>query len=159
LEGFDGARALFADDLRDVAIDADLQMQRTLDRIDEHIESTEPRWAHEPDRARDLHVGPGPAALDLADRGISTIVWATGYRREYPWVHVPVVDGAGELVQRHGVTQVPGLYALGLKFQRRRASHTIGGVGEDAALLARHIAERAPVPARRRGWALTPREA
>ena len=64
-----------------------------------------------------------------------------------------------QIVQRHGVTQAPGLYVLGLRFQRRRASHIIGGVGEDAALLAGHIAGRAPAPARRRGWTLTPREA
>jgi putative flavoprotein involved in K+ transport len=67
------------------------------------------------------------------------VLWATGYRRSYPWLEVPVLDADGEIAQRHGVTQAPGLYTLGLKFQRLRRSHFIGGVGADAALLARRI--------------------
>ena len=54
--------------------------------------------------------------------------------------HVPVLDAAGELVHREGVTGVPGLVALGLKFQRRRASHFIGRVGVDAAFIAGRLA-------------------
>jgi putative flavoprotein involved in K+ transport len=67
-------------------------------------------------------------------------VWATGYRRTYPWLRVPVFDAAGEIVQHRGTTSVPGLYTLGMKFQWRRNSHFIGGVGNDAAQLAEHIA-------------------
>ena len=71
---------------------------------------------------------------------MSTIVWATGYRREYPWLHIPVFDAQGEIVHRHGVTPVPGLFVLGLRFQSRRTSHTIGGVGRDAQAIADRIA-------------------
>jgi putative flavoprotein involved in K+ transport len=70
---------------------------------------------------------------------VRTVSWATGYRRAYPWLRVPVLDEQREIIQRHGVTPAPGLYTLGLRFQRRRASHLIGGVGADAALLAAKI--------------------
>jgi putative flavoprotein involved in K+ transport len=81
-----------------------------------------------------------PAWLDLQRAGVTAVVWATGYRRAYPWLHVPVLDAQGEIVQRRGVTPVPGLYAVGLRLQWRRSSHFLGGVGEDAAYLAERIA-------------------
>ena len=80
--------------------------------------------------------------IDLRAAGIRTVLWATGYRRSYPWLRVPVLDVRGEIVQRHGVTPVPGLFTLGLRFQRRRRSHFISGVGSDAAFVAERIAER-----------------
>jgi putative flavoprotein involved in K+ transport len=75
------------------------------------------------------------------------VVWGTGFRRHYSWLHVPVLDKARELVHRGGVTSSPGLYGLGLRFQRTRKSHFIGGVGEDAAHLAARILAGAPLPA------------
>jgi putative flavoprotein involved in K+ transport len=60
---------------------------------------------------------------------------------------VPVLDGAGQLVHREGVTAAHGLYALGLRFQRTRRSHFIGGVGNDAARIADAITGAA-MPAR-----------
>ncbi|WP_226628460.1 flavin-containing monooxygenase [Alloyangia pacifica] len=82
----------------------------------------------------------GPDRLDLTARGIRTIVWATGFRRAYPWLHLPVLGAAGELETDRGVTAEPGLYALGLPFLRHRASAFIHGVGRDAEELAPHIA-------------------
>jgi putative flavoprotein involved in K+ transport len=143
LERFDGTQALFADDLQTIADEADLQMRSVLDDVDEHIERTRPSWPHPPEPVSELRLAPGPASVDLAAHGISTVVWATGYRREYPWLQVPVFDDRGEIAQRHGVTPVDGLYALGLRFQRRRASNIIGGVGADALLVAQQIADRA----------------
>ncbi len=81
---------------------------------------------------------PAPEWLDL--RGIGTVLWATGYTRAYPWLDVPVLDGDGQLVHREGITSAPGLYALGLRFQRTRRSHFLGGVGDDAARIADAIA-------------------
>jgi putative flavoprotein involved in K+ transport len=86
----------------------------------------------------------GPRSLD----GIGTVVWATGYRRSYPWLRIGnVLDGGGELVHRRGVTPVDGLYVLGLRFQWTRGSHFIDGVGEDARFLAEHILDRSLQPA------------
>ena len=89
-----------------------------------------------------MPVPTSPAALDLGEAGIRTVVWATGYRREYPWLHVPVLDDRGELRHEGGVTPEPGLYALGLYFMRRRNSSFLDGVGADAAELSDHIQRR-----------------
>jgi putative flavoprotein involved in K+ transport len=83
-----------------------------------------------------------PPAVNLRDRGVNTVVWATGFRREYPWLQIPVLDAKGEIIHRGGVTARPGLYVLGLHFMRRRNSAFLDGVGADAADLANHIVQR-----------------
>jgi len=145
LTTIEGTRVTFDDNLPEVVAEADHRLFELLARIDAHIE-TSPDAAEIPAAQPVARVGVGerPKALDLAEAGISTIVWATGYRREYRWLHVPVLDPSGEIVQHHGVTTVPGLFTLGLRFQSRRTSHTIGGVGHDAAAIARRIT--CPVP-------------
>jgi len=137
LRGFAGRHALFAGDLVATARGADERMRRLLARIDAHAGADAPFEEIAP-----VVVGPGPDTLDLRAAGIRTILWATGYRREYPWLHLPVLDDGGEIVHRHGVTPWPGLYVLGQPFQTRRFSHAIGGVGRDASWLAGRIAAR-----------------
>jgi putative flavoprotein involved in K+ transport len=74
-----------------------------------------------------------------------TIVWCTGFTRDYSWIKLPVVDSDGHLRHRRGLAEgEPGLYFVGLPFQTRLASAFIGGVGEDAAFVAAAIAERRP---------------
>jgi putative flavoprotein involved in K+ transport len=80
--------------------------------------------------------------LDLHASGITNVVWATGYRRSYPWLRLRVLDRAGEIRQRRGVTPVQGLYVVGQRFQYRRNSNFIGGVGRDAAFIAERITAR-----------------
>jgi putative flavoprotein involved in K+ transport len=70
---------------------------------------------------------------------VSTVIWATGHRRSYPWLHVPTVVADGEIVHRYGVTPVPGLYVLGQRFQRTRRSNFLDGVGADAVAITRHL--------------------
>ncbi len=79
--------------------------------------------------------------LDLAAERITSVVWATGYRRGYSWLHAPVLNRRGDIEHRGGVTPSPGLYVLGMQFQRRRNSNFIDGVGKDARFLAGAIAE------------------
>ena len=81
-----------------------------------------------------------PTAINVRRAGIRSVVWATGYARAYPWLKVPALDERGELRHRGGICAIPGLYALGLRFQRRRKSSFIDGVGDDARELAAHIA-------------------
>ena len=88
---------------------------------------------------------PPPNAIDLRAEGISTVLWATGFRRRYPWLKVPVLDSQGEILHRGGITPAPGLYVLGLQFLRRRKSAFIDGVGDDAVELAEHISSRLSV--------------
>jgi putative flavoprotein involved in K+ transport len=73
----------------------------------------------------------------LEDVGV--VVWATGYRPNYDWIHIPGVVGEGHVVHRRGVTEVPGLYFLGLSWQHTRGSALLGFVADDAAYLADHI--------------------
>ena len=140
LAGFTGHHAVFEPDLQRQSHDADRRLRRTLAGIDAFIERADVAAAPA-DHPPPSSLGPGPRRLDLRGR-VSTILWATGYRRAYPWLDVPVLDAGGELVHREGVTAAPGLFALGLRFQRTRKSHFLGGVGDDAALIADAIVTR-----------------
>jgi putative flavoprotein involved in K+ transport len=71
------------------------------------------------------------------------VIWATGYRSDYSWIFVPGVVADGRAVHRRGVTDVPGLYFLGLSWQYGRGSALLGFVADDAAYLAEQIATRA----------------
>jgi len=84
----------------------------------------------------------GPVRLDLRRAGISTVIWATGYQPAYPWLRVPVLDRHGQIAHSRGVTSVPGLYVLGLKFQYRRNSTFVDGVASDARFVATHLMMR-----------------
>ncbi|HEU4977010.1 MAG TPA: NAD(P)/FAD-dependent oxidoreductase [Baekduia sp.] len=133
LRGFDGGRALLARDLDRTAAAVDERLAELLERFDAAATAAAAPVAP-PDRPPPLACGPGPATVDVG--GFGAVLWATGYGRAYPWLRVPVLDAAGEVVHDRGATGAPGLHVLGLRFQRRRSSHFIGGVGRDAAELA-----------------------
>jgi putative flavoprotein involved in K+ transport len=136
-------RLRFADDLPDTTHAADSALERLLRDFDDHAARS--GWTHlEP-------AGPVTRVrmpmrritrLDLRDAGIETVVWATGYRRDYSWLDVPVLDRRGEIVQSAGVTDAPGLYVVGLRFQTRRNSNFIDGVRHDARAVVDHLVSR-----------------
>ena len=140
MTGVSGHRAYFSDDLADSIGHAERKMHGMLDRIDLHLSRLRLSCAFpvEP-RPRAVAVPVAPRTLHLRDRGVNTVVWATGYRRDYPWLHIPVLDATGEIMHRGGVTPRPGLYVLGLQFMRRRNSAFLDGVGADAADLTEHL--------------------
>jgi putative flavoprotein involved in K+ transport len=70
------------------------------------------------------------------------VIWATGYRRSYPWLDLPAALSNGELIHQYGITPVPGLYVLGQRFQRTRRSNFLDGVGADAVAVTRHLLAR-----------------
>jgi putative flavoprotein involved in K+ transport len=74
---------------------------------------------------------------------VANLVWATGYRPAFDWVHLDVFDPAGQPVHDRGITAEPGLYFIGLFFLSSLASSLVGGVGRDAEYIAGHIAGRA----------------
>jgi putative flavoprotein involved in K+ transport len=80
--------------------------------------------------------------LDLAEAGVTSIVWATGYGLDFGWLKCGALDSRGVPVHRRGVSDVPGFYFLGLSWLSRRASAFIFGAERDAAYLAEHIAGR-----------------
>ena len=136
-------RALFSGGLRNMFTLADLKMGRLLDTFDS--------WAQ--DHGRDAEVGtperlaptrvPEAARLqlDLRSGEIGTIVWATGFRPDYQWLDLPVVDQKGQLRHDGGVVDGPGLYALGLPVLRRRKSTFIHGIEDDAREVVDHLVQ------------------
>jgi putative flavoprotein involved in K+ transport len=78
---------------------------------------------------------------------VDGVVWATGFRYDHSWIELPITDGDGRVKHRRGVTEVPGLYTLGLQWQWTRGSALLGFVKADAAYIADQIANRAGVTA------------
>jgi putative flavoprotein involved in K+ transport len=135
-------RALFSGGLRNVFSLADLKMERLLDAFDEwaltseYADEVNPSERFAPTRVPEttrLH-------LDLRSGEIAAIVWATGFRPDYEWLDVPVVDQKGQLRHDGGVVDSPGLYALGLPVLRRRKSSFIYGIEDDAREVIDHLA-------------------
>jgi putative flavoprotein involved in K+ transport len=117
-------------------------MNRLLDTIDQ--------WAAE--NGLDKKVSPPhrfeptaveaspPLGIDLTRGAIKTIIWATGFRPDYSWLDVPVLDYKGRIRHDGGVVEVPGMYLMGIPFLRRRKSSLIDGAGDDARDLSAHLA-------------------
>jgi putative flavoprotein involved in K+ transport len=135
-------RALFSGGLRNHFALADLKMERLLDTFDD--------WARE--HSRDADVGaperfeptraPASSRLDLnlGSGEIRSIIWATGFRPDYSWLDVPVIDRKGHLRHDGGVVEAPGMYAIGLPVLRRRTSTFIHGAEDDARDIVEHLA-------------------
>ncbi|MCV2868448.1 NAD(P)/FAD-dependent oxidoreductase [Defluviimonas sp. WL0002] len=79
------------------------------------------------------------AASSLSTGEFATVIWATGFRRSYPWLQVPVLDASGEVMSDGGHTPVAGFYTLGLPFMRHRSSAFIYGFGPDAEAIAASV--------------------
>ena len=134
-------QALFSGGLRNVFSLADLKLDRLLGTFDE--------WASAHGREGDLgapeRLEPTRVPeskrlqLDLRAGEIRTVVWATGFRPEYPWLHVPVLDAKGHLCHEGGAVDSPGLYALGLPVLRRRKSTFMHGIEDDAREVVDHL--------------------
>jgi putative flavoprotein involved in K+ transport len=136
----------FASDLRKRLAYGDASYASFLDMMDAHAINrglnlpedlaARERYPNPPELARPLR------RLDLRADSIGTVIWATGYGFDFGWIGVPILDADGAPVHRRGVTEVPGLYFLGLQWLSRLNSSILSGVGDDAAELADHIAAR-----------------
>jgi putative flavoprotein involved in K+ transport len=96
----------------------------------------------------------GGRTVRFADGGtldVRTVIWATGYRPDHSWIQIPGFADDGRLTHRRGVTDVPGLYFLGLSWQHTRGSALLGFVNTDAAYLAGRIASNQPATAPAQG--------
>jgi putative flavoprotein involved in K+ transport len=142
LAGINDGKAQFSGSLRNHCALSDLKMNRLLDTID--------AWAAEngldaevdpPHRFEPTEVAASPPlGINLGNGAIRTIIWATGFRPDYSWLDVPVLDRKGRVRHDGGVTDAPGLYLLGMQFLRRRKSALIDGAGDDARELSTHLA-------------------
>ncbi len=145
LAGILDGKAQLSGSLRNLCELADLKQNRLLNTFDEWVaengvsDTVDPPHRPEPTR---VEASP-PLGLDFARAGIRTILWATGFRPDYSWLDVPVLDPKGNIRHDGGVvTEAPGLYVMGLPFLRRRKSSLIDGVGDDARDLSAHLAAR-----------------
>jgi len=129
----------FAPTLADSLDAADAVAESIKDSIDAYIARTgidapeEPRYVPvwRPDRE--------VTELDLADRGVTSVVWSVGYRTDYRWLRVGVFDGEGHPCHNRGVTATPGLYFLGLPWLHTWGSGRFAAIARDAEFLADRI--------------------
>jgi putative flavoprotein involved in K+ transport len=134
--------ALFSGGLRNTFSLADLKMQRLLESFDAWAAARGGEAEFDaPERFAPTRVPESPRwRIDLRSGEIRTIVWATGFRPDYRWLDVPVLDAKGSLRHEGGVVESPGLYALGLPVLRRRKSTFIHGIEDDARDVVEHLA-------------------
>ena len=141
-----GKQLLLAPDLEENLAKADAFAAQITQGIDEYITKTGMEVAAN----RTTGEAPSKSAtptkplltLDLQSAGISTIIWASGYKLDFGWVQLPIFDQAGYPVHRRGITAYPGLYFLGLHWLYKTKSALLFGIGEDAAFIASAIADR-----------------
>jgi putative flavoprotein involved in K+ transport len=115
-----------------------------LDEADAYIARNGLELPEEPEARR---IQPDPPcvtdpvrALNLAEAGVTSIIWATGYALDFGWLKVDAFDAKGRPKHQRGISAEPGIYFLGLPWQSRRGSSFIWGVWHDAKFLADHIA-------------------
>jgi len=141
LERLDGGRAYFDESLSENLAKGLEFVAGLLKRCDDYVA------AH----GLDVSEGEAPAADPRPDRErvreldleqVGTVLFATGYRPDFGWIHLPVIGEDGRPVQRRGVTDVPGLYFAGLHWLHKRKSALLFGVGEDAEHVVEHLVKR-----------------
>jgi putative flavoprotein involved in K+ transport len=134
--------AQFSGSLRNVCALADLKMGRMLDTLDEWAETSDETAQFGPvERFAATRVEKAPPlTLDLGSGEIQTIIWATGFRPDYSWLDVPVIDRKGLIRHDGGIVESPGMYVIGLPVLRRRNSSFIHGAEDDANYLSDHLA-------------------
>ena len=143
-EAFAGGVMRFAPDLADNLAHGDANTLSVLDEADAYVERNGLDLPEEPGARR---FGADPPCvtdpirqLNLAEAGITTILWATGFSVDYGWLQVDAFDAAGKPRHRRGISAEPGIYFLGLPWQSSRSSSFIWGVWHDAKFVADHIA-------------------
>lgn len=151
LAGIRDNKALFSGSLSNCCALADLRLGRLLNIFDNwathnaaDVDGAE-RYAPTQLSSR------APLSIDLSGGQIRTVIWATGYRADYSWLHVPVLDRKGKLQHDRGIVGItepgsnnsasPGLYAMGLSYMRRRKSSFIYGAASDAQEITAHLSD------------------
>ena len=143
-ETFDGGKLHFATDLAANIAQGNANTLSVLDEADAYIERNGLDFPPEPEARL---VGADPQCvtdpvleLNLAEAGINSIVWATGFAVDYSWLQVDAFDDAGKPKHERGISSEPGVYFLGLPWLSRRGSSFIWGVWHDAKFIADQIA-------------------
>ncbi|WP_170787740.1 flavin-containing monooxygenase [Ruegeria lacuscaerulensis] len=143
-KGFESGVLSFADDLQANVAAGDANYLEMLDMADAYIERTGIDLPEEPE-AREPFADPDSlinplTSVDFAQEGITTIIWATGFRQDFSWIKADAFDAKGAPIHQRGVSVEPDIYFLGLPWQSRRGSTFIWGVWHDAKYIADQIA-------------------
>ena len=144
VSGADGTLLTFRPDLHENLKNIDqfvVDFERSIDELIEK-KGLEVEDKVEQPQMSDAYNSEVITELDLAAEGITTIIWATGFRYDFGWIKLPLLDDDGYPIQERGVSAYPGLYFVGLHFLYRRKSGLLMGVGPDAAHVAGAIAQR-----------------
>jgi putative flavoprotein involved in K+ transport len=133
-------KAQFSGSLRNMCALSDLKMRRLLELLDawacsSGLDAVKPEPLP-PTRVEDAP----PLGMDIVKSGVKTIVWASGYRPDYSWLELPVLDRKGYITHDGGIVSAPGVYLMGMHFLRRRKSSLIDGAADDARDLSAHLA-------------------
>ena len=144
-ERFAEGKLSFSNDLKGNIHRGDGYYLALLDEADAYIAREGLDFPPEPEAKV---IGPDPAcvtdpilSLNLEEEGITSIIWATGFERDFGWLEVDCFDESGRPKHHKGVADIPGLYFLGLPWLSRRGSSFIWGCWQDAEQHARHIAQ------------------
>lgn len=138
LAGLSNSTVQFSGSFSNMCASADLKQARLLDSIDEFAtENGLDSELSDPERPAPTDVPMPPTELALAD--FKTVIWATGFAPNYPWLDQHLLDRKGAIKHDGGVMTHPGMYVLGLPFGRRRKSSFLDGVGPDAKDLSAHL--------------------
>jgi putative flavoprotein involved in K+ transport len=139
----DGHRVQFSDDLAATLDAIDAECRETLERVDEYI-ATSGTAAPESDlESFDWQPPPGPADLDLREAGIGSVVYGTGFHPDFGWIDLPILDERGYPRYERGVTELPGLYFVGLHWLHTAGSGLFYQVGRDAKYVVDHLCSAA----------------
>jgi putative flavoprotein involved in K+ transport len=146
LHGFADGKILIAADLENTLAQGDAWFASLKKRMDDHAEKSGMAPAEEGLTEKPVPALPSCSRpiteLDLRSAGIAAVVWCSGFRYDFPWVKLPILNDSGEPLHERGVTQYPGLYFLGLRRTYALSSALLAGVGNDAAFIADHLAAR-----------------
>jgi putative flavoprotein involved in K+ transport len=145
--GGQNARLTIAPDLGENLVRGDESLIDFTQRVDEHVARNGLEFP--PSKHAEVPYNPKEVAdpiltLDLAAAGISSIIWANGFRYDFDWIDLPIfangtMSSGRAPEHKRGITKVPGVYFLGLPWLYKRKSAFLHGVGEDAEHLAKHI--------------------
>jgi putative flavoprotein involved in K+ transport len=138
----DGSLRL-SDDLAATLDSADDFCRAEMDGIDQFIADNGLDAPPEEVSPIEWQPEPEPPLLGLAEVGISTVIYATGFHYDFGWIDLPVFDERGYPRYRRGVTEIPGLYFCGLHWMETQGSGLFYGVGRDAEYVAGHLRAKA----------------
>lgn len=136
-------RVFFADDLKKNLDAADKACANRVAMIDKHIVKNGLKAPPSDLEKFDWQPDSNLASLDLREAGISTVIYATGFRFDFSWIDFPVLDERGYPRYERGVTEIPGLYFIGLHWLYTWGSGLFYQVGRDSEYVVDRICGRA----------------